>query len=502
MAKRKRSSSSRSSKKSSTRRSVPLNESFSDSLDDDLSGGLEGDGGDEEGLTTGRMLMTVLDPDKSAVKAAIHAISGMTGMSDAASRVMFSSDAGEEGLDVGADTDANFVVLENLGIVILNASEEESAMAMAATPQDQNVVIEPEYWNQPLGSEMVTADLEDEPLDDVGEDLAGEGAVSRDFLLGARKMLDMMLEQQGSSATAADTIGAARRCFRDTASFTWGLQATEVHRSALSGQGVRVAVLDSGFDASHPDFAGRTIRRASFIPASEPDNDVNDRNGHGTHCIGTSCGSRRPSVGPRYGVAHGAEIFSGKVLRQSSRGASGADGWILAGIDWAMRNRCQVISMSLGSRATSAQFPMAYERAAQRGLRAGTLILAATGNDSNRRSGHIAPVGRPANCPSIAGVSALDSCLRVANFSNGQRFGRGGEVNFTGPGVAVLSSVPMPRRRAVFNGTSMATPHAAGVAALICQQTGQTGISLYRAMRSRALSLGSRRDFGNGLVRV
>ncbi len=497
MAKRKRSQRRRPSSPIA-RATAPVPES--QSFDDDISRGLEGDGGPDGGQTTGRMVMTVLDAKPSAVKNALKAMSGMTGVSAASARVMYSSDAGDEGLDVGDTVNANYVVLEKLGVVIMNASAEQSAMAMAATPQDQNVVVEPEYWNHPLGSELVGAELMDDDLEDPGLSLGEGGQLSRDFLLGARKMLDMMLERSAPTAGAEST---AARCFSDTTAFTWGLQATKVDSSSQSGHGVRVAVLDTGFDASHPDFIGRSIHRATFIPASEPDNDVNDRNGHGTHCIGTSCGARNPGVGPRYGIAHGAEIFSGKVLRQGANGrAAGADGWILAGIDWALSNRCQVISMSLGSLATSSQFPMMYERAAQQGLRAGTLILAATGNDSNRRFGKIAAVGRPANCPSIASVAAVDSCHRVANFSNGQKFGSGGEVNFCGPGVAVLSSVPMPRRRAVFNGTSMATPHAAGIAALICGQTGQTGISLYREMRNRVRSLGLRRDFGNGLVQV
>ena len=150
-------------------------------------------------------------------------------------------------------------------------------------------------------------------------------------------------------------------------------------------------------------------------------------------------------------MAYEAEIFSGKVLRQGANGrASGADGWILEGIDWAMRNQCQIISMSLGAPVNSSSFPTSYERAAQRGLQAGILIIAATGNDSERRKGFIAPVGRPANCPSIAAVGAIDVQNLIADFSNGQKFGNGGEVNFVGPGVDVLSSCllytsPSPR---------------------------------------------------------
>ena len=109
-------------------------------------------------------------------------------------------------------------------------------------------------------------------------------------------------------------------------------------RSAFTGRDVKVAVLDTGFDLNHPDFAGRPIVSSSFI-TGEP---VQDGNGHGTHCIGAAMGPKTP-VGThrRYGVAGEASIFAGKVL---SNAGSGADGGILAGIDWAIRNGCRAIS--------------------------------------------------------------------------------------------------------------------------------------------------------------
>lgn len=471
----------------------------------DPTAGLEADGG-QAGQTTGRMIVTAVHDSEAALDDAVEALSRITGLSAKSSNVCSTADFADDGVAYDQMETANFVRFEALGVAIVNGDPEAMQAASTASMLDDGVVVEPELWNYPLGHESTVGILSSGGIGPVFDDDAaapeeGRVAVSRDYLLGARAMIDMLLEGRGSGALETAAVGG--RCFQDTSQFTWGLQATQVHQSPLSGRGVRVAVLDSGFDAGHPDFANRSITRRSFIPANEPDSSPDDRSRHGTHCVGTSCGSRNPGVGPRYGVAFGAEIFAGKVLRLGANGrTSGTDGWILAGIDWALSNGCHIISMSLGSPATTSQFPMAYERAAQRGLRAGTLIVAATGNDSKRRLGYIAPVGRPANCPSIASVAAVDSCLRVADFGNGQRFANGGEVNFAAPGVRVLSSVPVPQRRAVFDGTSMATPHVAGIAALVREETGLGGIELYRNLRARVLPLGNSRDFGNGLCRV
>ena len=256
-----------------------------------------------------------------------------------------------------------------------------------------------------------------------------------------------------------------------------------------------MAVLDTGLDLNHPDFQGRAINSQSFIAGEA----VQDGNGHGTHCIGTSCGSRRPGVGPRYGVAFNAHIFAGKVL---SNGGRGSDGAILSGINWALRNRCQVISMSLGRRVSPGERPTRnYETAGRRALRAGTLIVAAAGNDSSRPS-QVIPVSSPANAASIAAVAALDANLSVARFSNAGINPRGGEINLAGPGVHVHSSWPMPLRLRSISGTSMATPHVAGVAALVAEEVPSArGVQLYRELRRRARRLPLPRvDVGNGLV--
>ena len=245
----------------------------------------------------------------------------------------------------------------------------------------------------------------------------------------------------------------------DESQYTWGLVATRVIGSSRTGRGVRVAVLDTGFDLLHPDFVGRNVVAQSFIQGES----AQDGHSHGTHCIGTALGPERPATLPRYGVAYGAEVYAGKVLANGGRGSDGA---ILSAINWAITNRCRVISMSLGSAAqVGQQYSQVFETAAQRALAANTLMIAAAGNESDRNNGVINPVGHPANCPSIMAVGAVDYDMRIAYFSTRGMNGNGGGVDIAAPGVDVYSTVP-PGTYGPKSGTSMACPHVAGIAAL------------------------------------
>jgi len=243
-------------------------------------------------------------------------------------------------------------------------------------------------------------------------------------------------------------------------SVTWGLQATGVPNSTFSGKGVKVAVLDTGFDLRHPDFPSRSVTAVSFVPGYR----AQDGHGHGTHCIGTACGPKSPFHPPRYGVAFEAAILAGKVLDDNG---GGADGGILAGINWAITQGARVVSMSLGAEVRVGDpFSQVFEAVGQRALAAGTLIVAAAGNESARREGWFAPVGHPANCPSILAVGAVDAKMQLGDFSNRGLEPKGGQVDLVAPGVDVLSAFPMPTRSRRLSGTSMATPHVAGLVAL------------------------------------
>ncbi|MGH3861304.1 S8 family peptidase [Actinokineospora sp.] len=282
----------------------------------------------------------------------------------------------------------------------------------------------------------------------------------------------------------------------DESQFTWGTQAVRAQLSQATGEGIRVAVLDTGFDVNHPDFAGRSVTTSSFIQGE----DVQDGHGHGTHCIGTACGPRDPAEGPGYGMAYKSEIFAGKVL--SNRG-SGTDGGILAGIAWAITNGCPIVSMSLGAATRPGDpYSRTYESAANRAMAQGTLIIAAAGNESRRQNGRINPVGHPANCPSIMAVGAVDVNMAMAWFSCGT-VDEIGQVDIVGPGVDVHSSWPAPLGHNRISGTSMATPHVAGVAALIAQATGARSWELWARLSqiARRLPLPST-DVGSGLVQA
>jgi len=293
-------------------------------------------------------------------------------------------------------------------------------------------------------------------------------------------------DRVGSSASGPEPAD-----FGDDAQATWGLHAVGALSSDQSGSGVKVAVLDTGFDETHPDFAGRSITAQSFVQGEPP----HDGHGHGTHCIGTSCGPKHPASGRRYGVAYEADIFAGKVL---SNAGSGSDGGILMGIDWAVANDCAVISMSLGADVEAPHPP--YTTAGRRALNRGSLIVAAAGNNAGR-PGDPGFVGAPANSPHVMAVAALSQRLTVAPFSARSLPGRGGQVDLAGPGVAVYSSWPMPQSYHTISGTSMATPHVAGLAALWAQRTGYRGRDLWCVLAQYAQRLAEPSvDIGGGLA--
>jgi subtilisin family serine protease len=450
--------------------------------------------------TTGRYLILFRE---EAVGQAVSLLSSTAGFLSA-------SAADFEGVDSVAGADA--VVFDKLGVAVVSSVPPE-LLGLAATDQGTSPIlaIEPErvmYAIQDvLSLEDVVAPVDtgtppvQTPVWSHDADLPRPTGVSpslSQYLQGYRAGINTLVDSLIATGHAAALMPDLAATAFDESNDTWGLQATGAARSSYTGRGVRVAVLDTGLDLLHPDFAGRTIVSRSFV-SGEP---VQDGHGHGTHTIGTACGALRPSILPRYGVASNAEIYAGKVLSNAGRGG---DAGILAGINWAIANNCKVVSMSLGAATRPGDAPsLIYEAVARRALRAGTLIIAAAGNESDRRIGVINPVGRPANCPSIMAVAALDSSLQVTFFSNRGMNPNGGNVDIAGPGLDVYSSWPMPTRYRRLAGTSMATPHVSGIAALLAEANpAATAPQIWRSLvaSARRLPLSSA-DVGAGLVQA
>jgi subtilisin len=428
---------------------------------------------DLSGEFTGRYLM-ITAPGNS--KSNIKSIKETTGINLASSLDFENSEITDEGL---AGFDGFY--LNELGVAVISSAEAEqiqglssmSFMAVDGEGESAAPTIEPERVCKTIDENF--------------------GSYLRGFAAATKHLADNF----GIDETAKETGMESEDAGVQAGGSTWGLQATNVvpgplRRMTYTGNGIKIAVLDTGFDNNHPDFAGRSVVAQSFVPGQP----VQDGHGHGTHCIGTACGPLTNTGGvDRYGIAYQAQIFVGKVLNNAG---SGADGWILAGINWAIANRCQVISMSLGAPANGAGFSAVYENAARAALTAGCLIIAAAGNNGNT------PVGHPANCPSIMAVGSVDSNLQRSSFSCITFHAPHGKVDIAGPGRDVFSAAPMPRRYATMSGTSMATPHVAGIAALHAQSNAAyRGGALWARLTATARALPQPvTHVGSGLVQA
>ncbi|AFZ24190.1 subtilisin-like serine protease [Cylindrospermum stagnale PCC 7417] len=420
--------------------------------------------------TTGKYLVLFRE---QALDSGISALRDQTGIKSVAR----STDFEKSSVTAEQLAQTDLVAFDNLGVAVCSLDPEQWQSLYAASDESSPIAV--------IERERVVYAA---PVIEVD---TGYIAGYRD---GVNNALEKLQEQANGAQKIRPLLGIQ---ISNEVSATWGLQATNVVNSRFSGRGIKVAVLDTGLDLTHPDFVGRNINTRSFIPNEE----VQDNHGHGTHCIGTASGSLVPAVLPRYGIGYETEIFAGKVLNNQGRGT---DGGILAGINWAIANGCQIVSMSLGSPVLPGQQPSGlFEVVADRALRNGTLIIAAAGNESDRRLGVVQPVGHPANCLSIMAVGALDSELQVASFSNGELNPNGGQVDIAAPGIDVYSSYLMPTRYRRLNGTSMATPHVAGIAALYAEATGSTGRALWSLLTQHALRLPLPAvDVGAGLVQA
>lgn len=403
----------------------------------------------DESFETGRYLITFKEgASDEGVKS--------LGVQGRGMRVADARDFDDQAATLESVGDADAVVFSEIGVALIggNAAQERSMSAQLEIAGDSPIEsIDPEYFVFALSAyENYLQGFAQGPESEPGEYLRGflraAETIARD-LGGTRQ------SQEGGDDEVL-VLGA-----------TWGLNACKVPPSTRSGSGIKLAVLDTGMDLGHPDFAGRPVVSQTFV--GQP---VQDLHGHGTHCIGTSCGTKAPAGStPRYGIGHKAAIFAGKVLSNSG---SGSGAGVLAGMNWAIANRCPVISMSLGSQSS---IQPSYTAAGQAALNNGCLIIAAAGNAGSS-------TGSPANSPTIMSVASLDLNLAPSSFSN---FGK---IEIAAPGRDVFSSWPRPTRYKTISGTSMATPHVAGCAALWAETSASLrGINLWRKLQATARRL-------------
>jgi subtilisin family serine protease len=250
----------------------------------------------------------------------------------------------------------------------------------------------------------------------------------------------------------------------------WGIRRVNAAASWTTprgqGQGTAVAIIDTGISRSHPDLTGVVLGGFNALDPKKPEA-WDDDQGHGSHVAGTIAG-KRDGKGV-VGVAPMAKLYAVKVLDADGNGGFSS---VIAGIEWAAKRGIKVANMSLGADEGSE----ALKRAITAANKAGLLIVAAAGNSGG-------PVGFPASYPETLAIAASDVKDAVADFSS-----RGPEVDFIAPGVDV-KSVKMEGGWVELSGTSMATPHVAGLAALAVARGASTPAAVRAMLRKAATPL-------------
>ncbi|GIE85525.1 S8 family peptidase [Actinoplanes regularis] len=270
--------------------------------------------------------------------------------------------------------------------------------------------------------------------------------------------------EPGLLSGGISTVWLDGKVHADLAESTAQIGAPAAWAAGLDGAGVPVAVLDTGADTDHPDLAGRISTAVSFVPGEG----VEDQNGHGTHVASTVGGSGAASGGAERGVAPKADLLIGKVLSDSGEGA---DSGVIAGMEWAATHGARVISMSLGGGQPSDGTDPLSTAVNRLTEQTGALFVIASGNN-----GAEGAISAPGAADAALTVGAVDSANQPASFSSvGPRFGDYGlKPDIVAPGVEILAAKAGGNAQdgwyQSMSGTSMATPHVAGAAAILAQQ--------------------------------
>ena len=267
-------------------------------------------------------------------------------------------------------------------------------------------------------------------------------------------------------ATHVDLDGKVKVSLEDSVP---QIHAPEAWAAGYDGKGSTVAILDTGIDLTHPDFAsGLVVGTANFTDNAT----FADGNGHGTHVASTIAGDGAASGGLRKGVAPGTHLLIGKVLADAGYGE---DSWVLAGMQWAVDQHADVVSMSLGGDSDDGSHPLSQ---AVNELSAGSdtlFVIAAGNNGSNGPS----TVSSPGSADAALTVGAVDVNNAMAPFSSrGPRLNNGAfKPEVVAPGVDVTAAratgtdlggdLATDPYYTTISGTSMATPHVAGLAAIL-----------------------------------
>ncbi|GGU18660.1 S8 family serine peptidase [Nocardioides albus] len=251
------------------------------------------------------------------------------------------------------------------------------------------------------------------------------------------------------------------------------VRAPEAWDAGFTGDGVKVAVLDTGIDANHPDLSQRIVATKDFTGSSSGSA---DRHGHGTHAASSVVGDGSASGGVnRAGVAPDASLLIGKVLGDTGGGPTSG---VLAGMQWAVDSGADIVSMSLGALVPVCADPLA-DAVDQLSASSDALFVIAAGNDGPSAG----TVGSPGCAPSALTVAADDSALKIAPFSSrGPVEGRDGSYlkpDMAAPGVGIIGARaagtslgrPIDDHYTSLSGTSMATPHVAGAAAVLAERS-------------------------------